>query len=155
MKMNKTKKIVTLTAAMALTLACGAAFMGNTETNALVFDMRGASIRYQESENVKDNGIRFGVYTDATTYANFAPAETIQSADPVNDSSDDSNNDGDDSDDESDLNVWMLISSIIIAAVLLFTVISLAVRKVLDNLRKKRGVIVQPKARLKKDKKTK
>jgi len=71
MKMNKTKKIVTLTAAMALTLACGAAFMGNTETNALVFDMRGASIRYQESENVKDNGIRFGVYTDATTYANF------------------------------------------------------------------------------------
>ena len=106
---------------------------------------------YEEATNTKDEL----TYKTYTTYANFAPAETTQDADPVKDDSNDTNDDGNDDEDDSDFNVWMLASSIAVAAVLLFTVISLLVRKIRDNLRRKRGVIVQPTTRLKKDKKTK
>ena len=91
-------------------------------------------------------------YKTYTTYANFATVDKVQSADPVEDEDDTTD---DTTDTENPTNVWLLASSIIIAAALLLAVISLIVRKIAENVRRKRGVIIKKSNRLKKDKKSK
>lgn len=91
-------------------------------------------------------------YKTYTTYANFATVDKVQSADPVEDEDDTTD---DTTDTENPTNVWLLASSIIIAAVLLLAVVSLIVRKIAENVRRKRGVIIKKSNRLKKDKKSK
>ncbi len=54
-----------------------------------------------------------------------------------------------------DTNVWLLASSIAIAAVLVFAVASLIVRKVVVKMRKKRGTVIVKSTKLKKGKKQK
>ena len=52
---------------------------------------------------------------------------------------DDTTNDSDDEETESELNVWLLASSIAVAAVLVLAVASIIARKVIENYKKKHG----------------
>jgi hypothetical protein len=82
------------------------------------------------------------------TYANFSFAETIQTPDPIEDEKDDSSNDNV-TENKNETNPWLLASSIVIAAALLFAVASLIVRRIVADVRKKRGIVVQPKVKKK------
>ena len=105
---------------------------------------------YTESTTkVVSNDTEFKTYY---TYANYSMLDKVQSADPVEEE-DDTTDDTEDEDNSA--NVWLLASSIIVAAVLVLAVASLIVRKVAENVRRKRGVIVKNTTRLKKEKKTK
>lgn len=67
--MKKRKNIMALAAAVCACVACGALFMGNTESDPVTeFKMSGASIRYKESEDDANNGIRFGVQANDTLW---------------------------------------------------------------------------------------
>lgn len=70
-------------------------------------------------------------------YADYATSETTVTVDAAEDEGDD---DGDDDSDDGDTNVWMLISSIAVAAVLVVAVASLIIRKMVSSSRKKRGI---------------
>lgn len=98
-------------------------------------------------------------YADTTTleqgiFANYSVTETVEQPTIKTDDDDNDNNDDDTPTDPT--NVWLLASSIAIAAVLLLAVVSLIVRKVLARVRRKRGVQVLMKTeKSKKEKKTK
>lgn len=84
-------------------------------------------------------------------YADYALSEDTVSPDADDD---DSSSDSSDDTTEADAaDLWLLGSSIIIAAVLLFAVISLIVRKAMHNARKRKGIVVPKKQ--KKEKKVK
>ncbi len=68
-------------------------------------------------------------------YADYSYAETTVTADVDEDDSEDENED----ETPGDMNIWLLASSIVIAAALVFAVISLIVRKLLAKRRKKQG----------------
>lgn len=86
------------------------------------------------------------------TYADYALSEVEVAADA--EETDDSTDESDDETDGETTNVWLLASSIAIAAVLVLAVASLIIRKAVKNARKKRGVVIAPKAKkVKKSKK--
>ena len=94
---------------------------------------------------------------DNVIFANYAPIETSV---PVNTTDDDTTTDDDDESSENETNGWLLASSIAIAGVLVLTVMSLVVRKIISIRRKKRGYVVVEKKekkakKTKKDKKSK
>ena len=82
-------------------------------------------------------------YADTTTleqgiFANYSVTETVET--PTT-NTDDDDDDGDDDDTTgTPTNVWLLASSIAIAAVLLLAVVSLIVRKLWARARRRRGV---------------
>ena len=98
-------------------------------------------------------------YADTTTleqgiFANYSVTETVET--PTT-NTDDDDDDGDDDDTTgTPTNVWLLASSIAIAAVLLLAVVSLIVRKLWARARRRRGVQTLVKTeKAKKEKKTK
>ena len=89
-----------------------------------------------------------GVYT---IFADYSYADVSVAADVETEDTDDE----DEEEDETETNVWLLASSIAIAAVLLLAVVSLIVRKVVAKVRRKRGYKVATTTTPKKAKKAK
>ena len=84
--MKKTLKIKTAVT-MALTACCslvlGLTMLSSPATTAKadapdMFEMLGASVRYETAENANDNGIRFGVQLDKTAYAALTADENAE-----------------------------------------------------------------------------
>ena len=91
---------------------------------------------YLQSE--KTSTIAYLTYQQGTTfetYANFSLADVAVETDPVED---DTEEDSDNTTDD-EVNVWLLASSIAIAAVLMLAVISLIIRKAFKSARRKHG----------------
>lgn len=80
-----------------------------------------------------------------TLFANYSPLETAVNKDAVEEETEEEVEE----EQENETNGWLLASSIAIAAVLVLTVVSLIVRKVISENRKKRGIYPE------KDKKSK
>ena len=80
-----------------------------------------------------------------TLFANYSPLETAVNKDAVEEETEEEVEE----EQENETNGWLLASSIAIAAVLVLTVASLIVRKVISENRKKRGIYPE------KDKKSK
>lgn len=74
------------------------------------------------------------------TIVNYSAAEVAVTAS----SSDDSDSTDDTASGDSDTNVWLLVASIVLAAVLVFTLIALVVRKLLSNIKKRNVRKVAP-----------
>lgn len=86
------------------------------------------------------SGVAYLKYDDADdliVLADYSYSEkTVTASEPDLDDDDDSSSD----EAVEETNVWLLASSLAIAAILIFVVISLAVRKIIKNSRKKRGI---------------
>ncbi len=81
--------------------------------------------------------LRYEDEDDLIVLADYSYSEkTVTASEPDLDDEEDSS---DDSTNE-DTNVWLLISSLSIAGILVFAVISIAVRKIIKKSRKKRGI---------------
>ena len=93
---------------------------------------------YDSTSSDYAEGVAYLKYTDANgdtlVYADFSRTEVSVEADTSDDASDDAE---DTSSNESGLNVWLLASSILLAAVLLLTIVSIAVRRILKKKGKK------------------
>ena len=87
-----------------------------------------------------------------TTYADFSTIETTVNAEP---DEEDTTPDEEDATPENTTNVWLLASSISIAAVLVLAVASLIIRKAIVKARKTRGAKPAKAAKPKKEKKAK
>ena len=95
----------------------------------------------------KDEGLRY------TTLVNYSYNDEAVAAKTESDTSDDTT---DDESTGSDTNVWLLASSLILAAVLVLAVASLIIRKVIKKRRKASGYVAKPKKeKVKKEKKAK
>ena len=91
---------------------------------------------YAQSEKVE--GVAYLTYQKENkfeTYVDFTLSETAVAVDPVEDEEEDTEDDT----QESEVNVWLLASSITIAAVLVLAVISLIIRKAFKAARRKHG----------------
>ena len=89
---------------------------------------------YLQSE--KKEGIAYLTYQQDNTfetYVDFSLANVAVATDPVEDEEEDT----EDSTTDSEVNVWLLASSIAVAAVLVLAVISLIIRKAFKSARKK------------------
>lgn len=104
--------------------------VGNLYKNNYTPSEQTSGIAYLEYRNVDDgNYLKF---------ADFALSEKTVAAEEVSDS--DSSSSDDSSENDSGTNVWMLASSIAVAAVLLIAIISLAVQKIVKRARRKNGI---------------
>ena len=108
-------------------------------------------LRYDESLDELSVGNSYASY-DATSYtesvvyletadkytifADYSPLETAVTKDTVEEETEEEETE----EEENETNGWLLASSIAIAAVLLLTIVSLIIRKVVSVRRKKRGV---------------
>ena len=96
------------------------------------------------SSSAYTKGVAYLNYANVDTgeyeiYADYSYAESTVTADPQDDDSD-----TDEEETETDsTNVWLLASSIAIAAALLFAVVSLIVRKLVVRNRRKRGALAR------------
>lgn len=105
-------------------------------------DERGYGNLYKDNYTPSEqtSGVAYLKYEDADDLiilADYSYSEkTVTASEP------DVDHDEDSSDDETteDMNIWLLASSLSIAAILVFVVISIAVRKIIKNSRKKRGI---------------
>lgn len=94
---------------------------------------------YTPSEN--EEGIAYLRYDDAeakaiTIFADYSYSEqAVTAATPEDDSSESLSS----SETETDTNIWLLVSSLAIAFVLLLAIVSIIVRKIMKNVRKKRA----------------
>ena len=88
-------------------------------------------------------------------YKIFVNYNTLETAVTAEVTEDDSTTEDEETETTNDTNVWLLASSIAIATVLVFAVISLIVRKVVTKSRKKRGTNIVKSTNLKKAKKQK
>ena len=89
------------------------------------------------AQSAKTEGIAYLTYQTENkfeTYVDFTLSESPVSTDPAEDE-----DDTQDDTTESNVNIWLLASSITIAAVLVLAVISLIIRKAFKSARKKRN----------------
>jgi hypothetical protein len=87
-------------------------------------------------QSEKKEGIAYLTYQQDNTfetYVNFSLSNIAVATDPVEDEEEDT----EDSTTDSEVNVWLLASSIAVAAVLVLAVISLIIRKAFKSARKK------------------
>ena len=82
--------------------------------------------------------LRFESEEEYTTFADYATLETTVNTDPAETEDDDT--DDSTTTETSGADVWLLVSSIVVAVALLFAVVSLIVRKMIAKSRKNRGV---------------
>lgn len=91
---------------------------------------------YAQSEKVE--GVAYLTYQAENkfeTYVDFSLSELAVATDPVEEEEEEP----EDTETDSEVNVWLLVSSIVVAAVLVLAVISLIVRKAFVAARKKRN----------------
>ena len=91
---------------------------------------------YAQSEKVE--GVAYLTYQAENkfeTYVDFSLSELAVATDPVEEEEEEP----EDTEPDSEVNVWFLVSSIVVAAVLVLAVISLIVRKAFVAARKKRN----------------
>ncbi len=90
-------------------------------------------------------GIAFLKYVDGAEHNVFADysfnEKTITASTPDNDTSEDSSED----ETENETNVWLLISSLSVAGVLLIAIVSIVARKIIVNVRKNKAANPSPK----------
>lgn len=105
-------------------------------------DERGYGNLYKDNYTPSEqtSGVAYLKYEDADdliVLADYSYSEkTVTASEPDIDNDDDSSSDS----TGEETNVWLLASSLSIAGILVFVVISLAVRKIIKNSRKKRGI---------------
>ncbi len=80
--------------------------------------------------------LKYETESEYTVFADYQYSEKAVAASPVED--EDTSSDSS-SDTESDTNIWLLISSLAIAIILVFAVISILVRKIVKKVRKNRA----------------
>ncbi len=80
--------------------------------------------------------LKYETESEYTVFADYQYSEKAVAASPVED--EDVGGDSS-SDNETDTNIWLLISSLAIAVILVFTVVSILVRKIVKNVRKNRA----------------
>ncbi len=127
-------------------------------------------LRYNESLDENDIGNLYEDNYDATTqtegiaylrysqddrYVTFADYQYSEKAVTAStaDSDDDSSDDTDSDETESDTNIWLLISSLSIAGILVLAIASIVIRKTIIRIRKKRAAQGYVPKKVKKSKK--
>ncbi len=108
-----------------------------------------AYLKYESAAYLKDENENAPIYYEA--YADYGIAEVTVTADVEEDDTTEEETD----DPDNNTNIWLLTSSIAIAAILVFVVISLAVRKIVANSRKRKTLSARVANETKKDKKSK
>lgn len=103
---------------------------------------------YDSTSSDYAEGVSYLKYADVDgntlVYVDYSKTEVTVTADTADDSSNDTE---EDSADSNGINVWLLASSIILAAVLLLTIVSIAVRRILKKKGRKAKAPKQKKAK--------
>ena len=98
---------------------------------------------YVPSSYYESNGVAYLEYAETnsiTIFADYSLADVTVTAASI---PTDSEEDNSEEEEEDSTNVWLLASSIAVAAVLVLAVVSIIVRKILESARKKRGAKVR------------
>ncbi|MBQ7948441.1 MAG: hypothetical protein IJ284_01625 [Clostridia bacterium] len=109
----------------------GNAYEDNIKTK---YSSSTADVAYLSYKN--SNGTLYNIFADYSLFDQEVAAKTTTDDTTTDDSTEDE-------EDEEGVNVWLLASSIAVAGVLVLVVLSIVIRKVVANLRKKHGTRVR------------
>lgn len=99
------------------------------------YDTENSGNPYEEYDGTAyENTVAYFAYNDGVTYNTFVDYTTVDKT--ISSSSSDSDTDDTTTTNDSEQNIWLLVSSIILAVALVITLISMLVRKLVANIKK-------------------